>query len=40
MDEDSFAENVGRSDLRPRTDGGPKFVEVKTDKRFIISIRS
>ena len=27
--EDSFAENVGRSDLRPRTDGGPKFVEVK-----------
>ena len=27
--EDFFAENVGRSDLRPRTDGGPKFVEVK-----------
>ena len=27
--EDFFAENVGRLDLRPRTDGGPKFVEVK-----------
>ena len=27
--EDFFAENVGRSDLRPRIDGGPKFVEVK-----------
>ena len=25
--EDFFAENVGRLDLRPRTDGGPNFVE-------------
>ena len=27
--EDFFAENVGRLDLQPRTDGGPKFVENK-----------